>query len=141
MQEKHPKEALSAIKSLLWERTRQNNLETLDAQRIAQFKDTPITIDASLYDNYRQYYDHPESESYEPLVVLEDFGIKSQDVYYKYSKSSLEDVMKISKSSSFLIPDIQKIVQPLNEIDGKALQFDEFYSLSQGDQISILRSI
>lgn len=98
VQVRYPQDALPAMKSLLWEHTRQKNLETLDTQKLAQFKNTPIFIDASLYDNYRQYYDHPEVESGEPLIPLSKYGIKSQDAYYKYSKSTLDDVIKMEKS-------------------------------------------
>jgi hypothetical protein len=97
VQVNYPKDALSAMKSLLWEHVRQKNLQTLDIQRLNQFKSTPISIDTSLYDNYRQYYNHPESESHEPLVTLADYKIRSQDVYYKYSQTSLDTLIQGNK--------------------------------------------
>lgn len=95
-------DAFPALRTFRWELERKLFLDSLSSKVLEALKTRKIDIDRSLFKNYRDYYNHPEKESWESLVLLSSYWVPSQDVYYWYSQIHFDRLIKLQKIDWFV---------------------------------------
>jgi D-alanyl-D-alanine dipeptidase len=143
VKERFPGEPLPGLRILMWEvllSTRLTNitLETLELWRTKTTEFNPEIYNAE----YRRYYDYPEVESGIPLVGVSSY-IKfwTKDVYYGYSNTWLDTLIRSQKVDEFLKKVWGTNTIPLTEADSAELAIDTSRNFPSEKQKSVVEEL